>query len=67
MSPEPVTWPPKGLAKPAHRALARAGIDSLETLAARSEAELAALHGLGPNGVLALKTALAAQGLALRR
>ena len=66
MSPDPVIWPPKGLAKPAHRALARAGIDSLEALAARSEAELAALHGLGATGVLALKAALAARGLALR-
>ena len=66
MSKDTVVWPPKGLAKPAHRALARAGIESLEALAARSEKQLAGLHGLGPNGIVALKAALAARGLALR-
>lgn len=66
MSTDAAAWPPKGLAKPAHRALARAGIDSLEALAARSEKDLAGLHGLGPNGIIALKAALAAKGLALR-
>lgn len=66
MSSGATAWPPKGLAKPAHRALARAGIDSLEALAGRTEKELAALHGLGPNGIAALKAALAAKGLALR-
>jgi hypothetical protein len=56
-------WPPKGLAKPAHRALAGAGIGSLEELARRREADVAALHGMGPNGVKALREALAAKGL----
>jgi len=58
-----VPWPPKGLAKPAHRALAGAGIHSLEELAARREADVAALHGMGPNGVKTLCEALAAKGL----
>jgi hypothetical protein len=57
-------WPPEGLAKPAHRALAGAGIGSLDELARRREAEVAALHGMGPNGVKALREALAAKGLA---
>jgi len=59
-------WPPKGLAKPAHRALANAGIGSVEELARRREAEVAALHGMGPTGVTALRAALAAKGLAFR-
>jgi hypothetical protein len=57
-------WPPRGLAKPAHRALAGAGIASLRDLAARSERDVAGLHGMGPNGVRILREALAAAGLA---
>jgi hypothetical protein len=60
-------WPPEGLAKPAHRALANAKITSLKQLAARREADIAALHGMGPNGVAALKRALKAAGLAFKR
>ena len=61
---DPATaWMPKGLAKPAHRALLGAGIGSLELLAAFPEAKIAALHGLGPNGVKVLREALAARGL----
>lgn len=66
MSKDAEAWLPKGLAKPAQRALARVGIDSLEALAKRTEKDLAALHGLGPNGIATLKAALAAKGLALR-
>ena len=43
-------WPPAGLAKPAHRALAGARITSLIELSTRTEAEVAALHGMGANG-----------------
>jgi predicted Fe-Mo cluster-binding NifX family protein len=58
-----VPWPPKGLAKPAHRALAGAGVTNLEALAGRREADIAALHGMGPNGMKVLREALAARGL----
>lgn len=60
-------WPPSGLAKPAQRALAGAGITSLKQLAAKREAEVGALHGMGPNAVATLKRALKAAGLAFKR
>ena len=53
----------EGLAKPAQRALANVGIKSLAQLAKRSEAEVAALHGMGPNAIATLKRTLAANGL----
>ena len=59
-------WPPKGLARPAQRALAGAGIGDLKSLAARSRAEVAALHGMGPGGLATLERAMAAEGLAFR-
>jgi hypothetical protein len=55
---------PKGLAKPARRALAGAGYSSLEQLAGVSETEIKALHGIGPNAVKQLRQALAEKGLA---
>ena len=62
--PDPATaWMPKGLARPAHRALLGAGIGSLEQLTAFPEAKIGGLHGMGPNGVKVLREALAAQGL----
>lgn len=63
----PPEWPPTGLAKPAHRALARAKITSLKHLAAKREADVAALHGMGPNGVTALRRALKAAGLTFKK
>jgi hypothetical protein len=60
-------WPPEGLAKPAHRALANAKITSLKQLATKREANIVALHGVGPNGVTALKRALKAAGLSFRK
>ena len=59
-------WPPQGLAKPAHRALADAGIDSLLELARRSEADVASLHGMGARGIQTLRAALAEHGLSFR-
>jgi hypothetical protein len=50
---------------PATRALAAIGITTLEGVAARSEAELLALHGFGPRAVGLLNEALAARGPAL--
>jgi hypothetical protein len=53
-----------GLAKPAQRALARAGIMRLDELAHRTKAEIAALHGMGPQAPGLLRAALAERGLA---
>lgn len=55
------------LAAPAQRALAGAKIANLSQLAAKSEAEVAALHGMGPNALATLKTAMKAAGLAFKR
>lgn len=54
------------LARPAQRALAGAGVAHLEDLVERTEVEIAALHGMGPNALGALRTALAAKGLAFK-
>ncbi len=50
------------LAQPAQRALSNAGIHTLEQLAARTEAEVAVLHGVGPNAIATLKAELHANG-----
>ena len=42
---------PKGVGGPVLRALANAGIRSMAELAKWSEAEVAALHGVGPKGM----------------
>ena len=54
---------PKGLAQPALRALAGAGYDHLEQLAAVPESEIRELHGIGPNALQKLHDAMAALGL----
>lgn len=59
-------WPPRGLAKPAQRALSNAGIASLRDLARRTQKDVAGLHGMGPTGVVVLSAALAAAGLAFK-
>jgi len=59
-------WPPAGLAKPARRALASAKIDSLGELATRTEADVAALHGMGAKVMSILRRALEDEGLAFR-
>jgi DNA repair protein RadC len=46
------------LAKPAQRALANAGINTLKQLSKLSEEELSSLHGIGPNAIKHLKKAL---------
>jgi DNA repair protein RadC len=55
---------PKGLSAPAQRALAGAGIERLEQLVESTEAEIKALHGMGPNAIAQLRRALDAKGLA---
>lgn len=56
---------PRGLSKPARRALAARGVTRLGQLTRLTEAELRALHGMGPKGLPTLRAALAAQGLRL--
>jgi len=54
---------PPGLAQPAQRALAGAGIQRLEQLTKFSEEEIKQLHGIGPNALKQLHRALAVRGL----
>ena len=57
--------PPK-LSQPAQRALAGAGIQRLAQLAKHSEAEIKHLHGIGPNALEKLRSALVAKGLSFK-
>lgn len=52
---------PKAIGRPATRALAGAGITTLDQVAERSDAELLALHGVGPRALRILREALAAR------
>jgi hypothetical protein len=54
---------PPGLARPARRALAAAGIQNLEQLTRFGETEIVRLHGIGPNALAQLRHALDAEGL----
>lgn len=58
------TFPP-GLGAPALRALAEAGLTTLERVASATESELLAMHGLGPKAVRMLRDALRLRGLTL--
>ena len=58
---------PAGLSNPARRALASEGYSRLEQLTAVTEAEIAKLHGIGPNALAKLRDALAARGLSLQQ
>ncbi|MGX2996121.1 hypothetical protein JNUCC64_17865 [Streptomyces sp. JNUCC 64] len=53
---------PRGIGAPATRALAAAGITTLDQVAALDGAELLALHGVGPKAVRVLTETLAATG-----
>jgi hypothetical protein len=57
--------PPRTSA-PAARALDDAGVRDLRDLAARTEREVASLHGMGPKALEIYRAALAAAGLAFR-
>ncbi|WP_116245448.1 hypothetical protein [Nocardiopsis sp. FIRDI 009] len=57
---------PTAIGRPATRALLGAGLGTLAAVAAWSEKELLALHGVGPKAVRILKEALAARGMSLR-
>jgi DNA-directed RNA polymerase alpha subunit len=54
---------PEGLANPARRALAAAGIETLEDLTKISEAELLELHGMGPKALGVLRESMKDNGL----
>jgi len=58
---------PRGVAQPAMRALASIGVTRLDQVTRFTEAELLALHGMGPKALKAIKAALPAQGKALAR
>jgi hypothetical protein len=49
--------------RPAESALVQAGWTDLETLSRRTEAEVLALHGMGPKALRILKQAMAERGL----
>ncbi len=55
------------LAAPAQRALAAAGVRRLKDLTKFSEAEVKGWHGIGPNAMTQLQSALKQQGLAFRK
>jgi hypothetical protein len=57
---------PPGIGRPATAALTLAGHTRLADLATCTEAELLALHGVGPKAVRLLREALAAHGLTFR-
>jgi len=57
---------PRGVSKPAQRALASAGYTRLDQLTAARESDLAALHGMGPKALKILKETLQQQGKAFR-
>lgn len=59
-------WVPLGLAAPARRALQSAGVHHLRDLATWHWAEVAALHGMGPNALKALRAAMKAKGLSFK-
>jgi len=64
--PDQSAFPPPGVARPAHRALGSKNIGSLDELSRYSEAEIAALHGMGPKALAALRAALAERGSGFR-
>lgn len=53
---------PKGIGRPATQALINAGITTLAQLRRMGEAELLAMHGVGPKAVGILREALSATG-----
>ncbi|ETT86768.1 DNA-directed RNA polymerase subunit alpha C-terminal domain-containing protein [Viridibacillus sp. FSL R5-0477] len=55
-------WP-KGVSKPAVRALNSVGITTLEQLTTVDEKTLNVLHGMGPKSIEVLKGALQEKGL----
>jgi len=66
--PRPEGTPlPRSIGAPATRALRAAGLTSLESLGAVTEADLLAMHGVGPVAIARLREALADAGLGYAR
>ena len=63
MNPQQESNLPRGLSKPAQRAITNAGYRRLEQLARLNEAEVERLHGVGPKALAQLRHALVANGL----
>lgn len=57
---------PTGLAAPARRALHNAGYYRLAQLTTAGEEDIKRLHGVGPNALKQLRSALAAKGLSFK-
>ena len=60
---QPANDLPEKLSNPARRALAGARIQRLEELTRLTEEQVKKLHGIGPNAIAQLKSALGARGL----
>jgi predicted flap endonuclease-1-like 5' DNA nuclease len=58
---------PKGIAKPALRALAAVGVSRLDQVTRFTESQLLALHGMGPKAIGIIKDALSTQGKSLAK
>jgi len=56
----------KGIAAPARRALAAAGVTQVADLARFTEAEVSTWHGIGPVVLIALKGLMAARNVRFR-
>lgn len=56
-----------GLSAPALRALTKHGIEKLEDLAQYSQAEILALHGIGPASIPIIKKALVKAGISFKK
>jgi DNA-directed RNA polymerase alpha subunit len=54
---------PRGVGRPARRALAEAGYTRLEQLTEVREADILELHGVGPKAVGEIRRALAEKGM----
>lgn len=55
-----------GIAAPAKRALAAAGVTQVTDLARFTEAEVTAWHGIGPRVMVALKVLMVARSVSFR-
>jgi predicted RecB family nuclease len=62
-SKKPATGFMVDLAAPARRALTAAGLLTVESLARRTESQVMALHGMGPNALARLQASLKRAGL----
>lgn len=67
MSPQDSLAATVKLSRPAHRALAQAGIVTFADLATWTQKDVAALHGIGPRSFPELTAALAARRLGFRQ